>query len=366
MSDSRLDTLARLLCRYSLEIERGNLVHVDGPATQAPFLTSVTREITRLGAHPMVRPSLDSVEPLLLERGTREQLEHISMIEEYEAEQPDRVLTVWAAGNTRAMSAVPDGNQGVRRAAMRRVYERFFEREASGETRWCGVTMPTEAQAQEAGMAYPDYESFVFAAGHLDDDEPEVHWRAVSERQSTICDRLAAVRELRIVSEDTDLTVDVSGRKWVNADGHENFPDGEVFTSPHEASASGHIAFSFDAPYGGREVGGVRLWFEEGRVVREEATRGAEFLREMLDVDEGSRRLGEIAFGLNDEIQTATGNIAFDEKIGGTCHLALGAGFPITGGTNTSGLHWDMVRDLRSGGEVWGDGELLAKDGRFL
>jgi len=366
VADPRLDTLASLLCTYSLEVEPGQLVLVEGPAREAGLLAALTRQLTRMGAHAMVRSRLDSVEPLLLEVGSDEQLEYVSMIERYEIDAPDRMLTIWAEANTRAMSAVPDGRQTVRRRAMRPVVDRFLEREGAGEIRWCGVTLPTAAQAQQAGMAVADYEEFVYNAAHLDDPDPVAHWRMVSARQATVCERLSSVRELRIVAEDTDLTVDVGGRKWINADGHENFPDGEVFTSPVEAMTQGHIAFSFDAPYAGREVGGVRLWFEDGVVVREEAERGGDFLREMLDLDEGSRKLGEVAFGLNDEIQTATGNIAFDEKIGGTCHVALGLAFPLAGGTNQSTLHWDMVCDLRNGGEVYGDGELLSKDGKFL
>jgi aminopeptidase len=192
------------------------------------------------------------------------------------------------------------------------------------------------------------------------------YWRRQSERQAEVIARLATVSELRIVAEDTDLTLDVSGRTWQNADGRENFPDGEVYTSPVHERTRGHIAFSFDATYQGREFGGVRLWFEDGRVVRHEATRGEEFLAGMLEMDEGARYVGEVAFGMNDEIQRATNNVAFDEKIGGTTHIALGAAFPEAGGTNRSSLHWDIVCDLRHGGEVYGDGELLARDGAFL
>jgi len=187
-----------------------------------------------------------------------------------------------------------------------------------------------------------------------------------SQPEAAVVERLTGVSELRIVAEDTDLTVDVAGRTWLNADGHENFPDGEVYTSPRHEHTRGHIAFSFDATYHGHEFAGVRLWFEDGRVVRHEATRGEAFLAQMLDMDEGARKLGEVAFGMNDEIQTGVKNVAFDEKIGGTCHLALGAAFPEAGGTNRSSLHWDIVRDLRSGGEVYADGELISKDGRFL
>jgi aminopeptidase len=366
VGDRRLDTLASLLCDYSLEVGTGDIVIVEGPATAQSFFVAITRAITRRGAHPVIRPSLESVQAALLERGSREQLTLVSPIEEWEMEVPNRHLTVWAESNTRYLSGVPGDNQAARRAARQPMVRRFFERVAGGDARWCGVTLPTEGQAQDAGMAFGDYEEFVYGAGHLDDDDPVAAWREVSRRQAQVVERLSRHSSIRIVAEDTDLTVDVSGRQWRNADGRENFPDGEVYTSPREEATRGHISFSFDCPYDGHEVGGVRLWFEDGRVVREEASRGLPFLRAMLDMDEGARRLGEVAFGLNEEIQVATGSIAFDEKIGGTCHVALGMAFPEAGGTNESGLHWDMVCDLRSGGEVYGDGELIARDGTFL
>ena len=366
MGDQRLDRLAAVLCRYSLDVQRGELVHVTGPATQAPFLAALSGELTRLGAHPLIRPTLPSTHELTLRLGTKEQLEHISPLEWHEIEVPTKYLSIWADTNTRHLSAVPSGNQGVRRAAYQPLRKRIFARLGSDEAHWCGVSMPTQAFAQEAGMSYTDFERFVFGAGHLDDPDPVAVWREVSRRQKEVIRRLDGIAELRFVAEDTDLTVNVAGRKWINADGHENFPDGEIFTSPDEQATKGHVTFSFDAAYDGHLVEGVRLWFEDGRVVREEASRGETFLREMLNMDDGARLLGEVAFGLNPEIQRATRNIAFDEKIGGTFHVALGAAFPEAGGTNESALHWDMVCDLRNGGEVYGDGELLMRDGALV
>jgi aminopeptidase len=355
-----------VLCRYSLDVQRGELVLVNGPASQGPLLAAVTAEITRLGGHPLIRPTLTSAHELVLRVGTKEQLEYISPLEWHETEVPTKFLSIWADTNTRYLSAVPNGNQGLRRAAYQPLRKRIFARLGSGEAHWCGVSMPTQAFAQEAGMAYADFEEFVYGAGHLDDPDPVAAWRAVSERQQKVIERLDGVAELRFVAADTDLTVNVAGRTWMNADGHQNFPDGEIYTSPDETATKGHVTFSFDAAYDGHLVEGVRLWFEDGRVVREEARRGEPFLREMLDMDDGARLLGEVAFGLNPEIQRATRNIAFDEKIGGTFHVALGAAFPECGGSNESALHWDMVCDLRSGGEVFADGELLMRDGALV
>jgi aminopeptidase len=364
--DPRLESLASVICSYSLDVQPGDVVRVTGPASADAFFAAVTRHITRLGGHPMLRPSLPAVEAAIKTRGSDAQLSTITEIDRLDSELPDKTLTIWADDNTRYLSEVAPDRQAIWSRARREISDRFFERLASGEIGWCGVTLPTEGFAQDAGMSLPEFEDFVFGAGHVSDPDPVAFWRRQSARQAEVIERLAQISQLRIVAEDTDLTLDVSGRTWLNADGRENFPDGEVYTSPLHDRTRGHISFSFDATYNGREFGVVRLWFEDGRVVRHEASRGEEFLSGMLDMDEGARYLGEVAFGMNDEIQRATRNIAFDEKIGGTAHVALGAAFPEAGGTNRSSLHWDIVRDLRSGGEVYGDGQLIARDGAFL
>jgi len=215
-------------------------------------------------------------------------------------------------------------------------------------------------------MSLRDYEDFVFGACHVNEEDPAAHWTSVARELEARARELATVRELRIVGPDTDLTVGVGGRSWLAADGHYNLPDGEVFTSPVETETVGEIRYTFPAVYHGREVEDVRLRFEAGRVVEAEAARGDDYLQSLLEMDAGARVLGEVAFGLNYEIDRFTRNILFDEKIGGTMHLALGSGFPQTGGKNTSGLHWDMICDLRDGGEVYADGALIWKDGRFL
>jgi len=364
--DPRLTTLSELLCRYSVDVQPGDLVLVEGPALAQPLMVELVKSVTDLGGHPMVRPRLEAADALVMERASRSQLEAVTELDRLEVELPTKTLTIWAAENTRYLSSAPAEHLAARSAAMRPLFDRSLERIAAGDMRWCGTCFPCHAAAQDAGMSLADWEDFVFGAGHLTDADPVAFWREQSARQAAIAERLSAVRELRFVAEDTDITVEVGGRTWLNADGHENFPDGEVYTSPVETATRGHVRFSFDAPYNGREVSGVRLWFEDGRVVREEADRGGDYLTQMLDQDEGARRLGEVAFGLNDEIQQASRDTLFDEKIGGTFHLALGAAFPEAGGANRSGLHWDMVCDLRQGGEVYGDGELLVRDGRFV
>jgi aminopeptidase len=225
---------------------------------------------------------------------------------------------------------------------------------------------PTNAYAQDADMSLSDFEDFAYRACFLDDEDPVARWQELSRQQERLVQWLKGKRSVHLLGQDTDLTLSIAGRTFINADGRRNFPDGEFFTSPVEDSANGVIRFSFPASYGGRSVEDVRLRFENGVVVEATAAQGQDYLDKMLGIDEGARRLGEFAFGNNRNVDRCTKNILFDEKMGGTVHLALGAGFPDTGGVNQSALHWDMVCDLRNGGEVYVDNELFTKDGAFV
>jgi aminopeptidase len=214
-------------------------------------------------------------------------------------------------------------------------------------------------------MSLSEFEDFCYGAALVHEPDPIAAWRNISKEQQKLIDWLSDKHQVRLVGPDTDLTLSIKGRSWVNCDGHENFPDGEIFTGPLEDSVNGHVRFTYPACTDGREVEDVRLWFENGKVVKATAAKNEQFLLTMLDTDEGSRTLGEFAFGTNKGVQRFTKNILFDEKIGGTVHMAVGAGFPETGSQNRSAIHWDMICDLRQGGEVWVDGEIFAKDGKF-
>ena len=215
-------------------------------------------------------------------------------------------------------------------------------------------------------MSLSDYEDFVYAACKVDQDDPIAAWKQQRAKQQHIVDFLNTRKQIRIVAPDTDLSYGVAGRQWINCYGDNNFPDGEVFTGPEENSAEGYIRYSFPAIYMGREVNDIRLWFEKGKVVKATADKGEELLHSLIAMDEGAAFLGEVAFGTNYGIQHFSRNMLFDEKIGGTVHLALGAGYPESGSVNKSGLHWDMLCDMRQGGEAYADGELFYKDGQFL
>ncbi len=367
MNDPRVDRLARLLAGYALNLGTGDLVRLDGGACATPLLSALFRAALARGAHPYVNTKVEGLDAILLEEGSDEQIEYISSIEWAEVKALDALVTIWSEENTKALTQVDPDRQARLLAARREMAKQRWERIETGEMRWCGTLFPTNAHAQDADMSLADYERFVFRACHVDDDaeDPADHWSSTSAELEARARELGEAQEVRIVGPDTDLRVGVAGRRWIAADGRLNMPDGEVFTSPVETETEGEIRFQFPAIFRGREVEDVRLRFEGGRVVKAEARRGGEYLASLLEI-EGARVLGEVAFGLNYEIDRFTRNILFDEKIGGTMHLALGASFPQAGGKNSSGLHWDMICDLREGGEVYADGRLIHRDGRFV
>jgi aminopeptidase len=365
--DDRLDRLGELIAGYSLDLQPGEVVRIEGDDVAEPLLYSLYRAALKRGANPYLQVGIDRLSELKVAEGSDEQIAYVSQLEWDELELLDAVATVWAERNTRAFTNADSERYGRYLAARRELSQRGWERIASGDLRWCGTLQPVEAYAQDAEMSIEEYEDFVFGACHVTgEDDPVEHWLGVSAELERHASLLEQVQELRVVGPDTDLTLAVGGRRWQRADGHSNMPDGEVFTSPVESETRGEIRFGFPGVFEGREVADVRLRFDGGRVVASEASRGADFLRLLLEMDSGAAVLGELAFGLNYEIDRFTRNILFDEKIGGTIHVALGSSFAELGGQNESKLHWDLICDLRAEGEVYADGELVWKQGRFL
>jgi aminopeptidase len=367
MTDPRVAKLASLLINYSLELKPGQIVRIDAGAVAAPLVREVYRETLRAGAHPRTRIEVEGADVIALQESSEEQLTFVSDMDRFEVEQLDAVVTIWGDTNTRALGQADPQRVSRRIASRRKLTNRFWERIDEGNARWVGARFPTDAHAQDAEMSLEEYEDFVYGACHVRiDEDPVAHWRAVSVELNRRARELDTFTELRVLGPDTDLTFNVEGRDWLAADGRLNMPDGEIFTSPVETATAGEIRFSFPAIFQGRGVEDVRLRFEGGRVVKAEAGTGNDYLLSLLDMDDGSRILGEAAFGLNYEIDHFTHDILFDEKIGGTMHFALGSSFKKLGGRNESGLHWDMICDLRADGEVYADGELIWKAGQFL
>jgi aminopeptidase len=367
MTDPRVAKLADLLVNYSLELKPGEIVRIDGGTVAAPFVRELYRAALRAGANPRTRVEVEGIDVIAVGEASEEQLTFISEIDRFEIEHVDAIVTIWGDRNTRALSQADPQRVSKKIASRRKLTNRFWERIDDGKAKWVGTRFPTDAHAQDAEMSVAEYEDFVYGACHVRaDEDPVAHWCGVSVQLNERARELNTFTKFRVVGPDTDLRFNVAGREWLAADGKLNMPDGEIFTSPVETETEGEIRFSFPAIFQGRGVEDVRLRFEGGRVVRADAGKGNEFLQSLLDMDAGARVLGEVAFGLNYEIDRFTRDILFDEKIGGTMHFALGSSFKKLGGRNESGLHWDMICDLRADGEVYADGELVWKAGHFL
>ena len=361
----RLRRFADVVVGYCGGVEPDDLVVLQGTMNVEPLIEQLYAAVLRAGGSPATRV-MPELGELLLTEGSEEQIQWLTPGEREDIEQTDVWIVVEAPSNTKELTAVDPERQALRQRARSSLRERYLERALNGDLRWVLTAFPTNAAAQDAEMSLAEYEEFVYGSALLDADDPVARWREFSGELRRVVEFLSAKQELRFVAEGTDITFTVGGRTWVAADGHENFPDGEVFTAPHDESADGVIAFTYPAVFEGRQVDDVRLRFSGGEVVEATASRGEDFLQEMVALDHGARRVGELAFGLNDAVSVFTRNILFDEKIGGTMHLALGSAYPECGGTNRSALHWDMICDLRSGSEVYADGELIYRDGRFL
>jgi aminopeptidase len=360
------ERMARVLARYSLDIKAGETVLVKGDIPSLPLLQAFAQEVLEIGAYlePMVEPQF--LREMLLKRGSDAQLSYSSPIQMKAAEAADAYLSIWSETNTKALSKVDPARMKVYAQAHADLSKMLYSRMGSGALRWCGTQYPTEAVAQEAGMSLLDFQDFVNSACLLKEEDPVAAWKKVGEQQERIRLILNQKKHLRFVSNETDLSVEVGGRNWVNCCGRMNLPDGEIFTGPVEDSVEGHIRFSFPGVYSGREVEDIRLWFEKGKVIRATAAKGEDLLHQLLDTDAGSRRVGEIAMGTNFGIKEFCRNMLFDEKIGGTIHLALGRSIPESLGVNESAIHWDMLCDMRQGGEIVADGEVIYRDGRFV
>jgi aminopeptidase len=366
MRDPRLDQLADVLVNYSTGVKKGDLCRIGGNAVSIPLMEALFAQVLLAGGHPFLEIATDTMTEDRFRLSSDEQLSFVSPLALHAVEKMDVYFGIGGDGNTRALTNVPPAKQALASQARKPFLKRLLERAAKGELRWTATQFPSAAAAQEAEMSQHEYAEFVFRAGLLHLPDPVAAWRALSEKQQRLVDFLNTAREIRVVGEGTDLRLAVEGRTWINCDGHENFPDGEVFTGPIETATEGTIRYSFPAVYHGRECQDITLTFKAGKVVDARASKGQEFLLKMIDQDPGARTLGEFAIGTNFGIQKYTKNILFDEKIGGTCHAALGAAYPETGGTNDSGLHWDMVCDLRAPGRrIEVDGQTILENGRF-
>lgn len=365
MVDPRIQKLSQVLVQYSVRVKPDELVAVLGPPTSEPLMVSVGREVLKVGGHPHLLPQLSDWEAIFLQEASDEQLAFVSPLMERVFTTFDCLIRLRAPTNTKLLNNVDPRRQSFRAKAMGPVMDRFRERFSGGEMRWVTTLFPTHALAQDAGMSLSEFEDFVFAATFVDQEDPVGAWQKIHDDQQRLVDWLAGKKEVHAIGPNVDLKLSIDGRRFRNSDGDRNMPSGEIFTSPVEDSVEGWYRGSYPGFHRGHEVHGLELRFEGGQVVEAKAETNEAFLMEMLEVDEGARRLGEFAIGTNQGIQRFIRNILFDEKIGGTMHVALGSSYFETGGLNKSAIHWDIITDMREGGKIYVDGELFYDSGEF-
>jgi aminopeptidase len=363
--DQRAQRLAEVVVRHSTAVAPGDFVAIEGESAAEPLVLAIYEETLRAGGLPVVSMTPEGAEVALYTLASDAQLDFVSPLTELIHERADVRIRVRAQSNPRELSQTPPERQVRRQRAAEPLMERMMARSAAGELRWVLCQFPTSGYAAEAEMSLAAYEQFLYSACLCDRDDPLAAWRTEAAETERLAAWIQDHEQVHIAGPGTDLRLSIAGRTFIASQGLRNMPDGEFFTGPVEDSAEGEITFHFPTNFGGREVAGVRLRFESGRVVDASAERGEELLHQMLDTDAGSRRLGELGIGTNFEITRGTRSILFDEKIGGTVHLALGRSYPETGGVNQSALHWDLICDLRRGGTVTVDGTELQHDGSF-
>jgi aminopeptidase len=362
-----VESLAKILVGYSTEVKEGEVVAIDGESAAEPLLLAVYEEVLKAGANPILNVALEGQSAAYFKHAGDAQLRWISPVAEWMVESADVRIAIGASTNTRELSAVPPERQTMRQTATGDLMARAMDRSAAGDFRWCYTLYPTSAYASEAEMSLADYEDFYFGACLATaDGDPLTAWGKASAETKRLAGWIEGHEEVRVTAPGTDIVLGIAGRKFIPCDGRHNMPDGEFFTGPVEDSVEGEVTFHLPAVIGGREVSGVRLRFEAGVVVDASAERGEEFLIKLLDTDPGARRLGELGIGTNYGIDRGTREVLLDEKIGGTVHMAVGRSYPESGGENDSAVHTDLVCDLRLGGKLEVDGEVMQEDGRFV
>jgi aminopeptidase len=366
MTDPRIEKLADVIVHYSAAIRCGDRVLIQGMTIAEPLIREIYSAVLNAGGHPLVLAQLPGLNSLFIRHASPAQLEFIHEPVKRAIETYDAGITVMGSENTKALTGADPEKIVLVSRAQKEILTKAMQRMATGAFRWVGTQFPTNANAQDAEMSLYEYEQLVYCACLPDMNDPIGYWQDFSSAQMRIVDWLKGKERIHVIAPDTDLRVRITDRPFLNCDGRRNMPDGEICTSPVEDSAEGHVHFSYPAIYQGREVTGVTLWFEEGKVVKATAEKGEDFLLKTLDTDDGSRYVGEFAIGTNKGLTRFTRSILFDEKIQGSFHLALGASLPETGGSNRSAIHWDMICDLRKDGEIWVDDVLFYKNGTFI
>jgi len=369
--DSRVQKFARVLVEHSTRIQPGDRVLIEATTAAEPLVRELYYQILEKGGQPHPQVGFPGMVPfiqedLYLTYANDTQLDFVPTFYKVAYDQFESRIRIHSATNTRGTSSINPVKAQRRGKAMSSITAAQMRRGAEGSFKWVTTLFPTDAYAQDAGMSLKEYEDFVYNAVHAQEDDPIAFWKSTEAGQQKAIDWLFGKSQVVMRGANVDLTLSIKGRKFMNSTGKYNMPDGEIYTGPVEDSVNGWVKFTYPAIYGGVAVEGAELTFHRGRVEQAKAEKNQDYLIKMLESDDGSRFLGEYAIGTNFDIDRFTGNILFDEKIGGTFHMALGAGYPETGSHNKSAIHWDMICDLRSDSEILVDDELFYKNGRFV
>ncbi len=360
-----LQRYANLLVNYCVEIKKGEKLFVRTTTLAEPLVREVYRAAIKAGAIVEVEMAFREQNRILINEGSEHQLKYPSMQYKKAMEEFDGYIYIRAPFNLREDQNNNAKNAGIRSVAMKPISQTYFKRTATRDLKRNLCQYPTQAAAQNAGMSLEEYEDFVFNACRLYDDDPIESWLSVRKHQQAIVDVLNKRERVRYRNEHFDITFSTKGRKWINSDGQTNMPSGEVYTSPVEDSVNGTIHFDFPGVYMGHEVENVTLWVKDGLIEKWEAKKGQTFLNHIFEI-EGTRRFGEAAIGTNFNINKLTKNILFDEKIGGSVHMAIGQSYLQCGGKNESSIHWDMIAGMMKNGEIYADDEKIYERGKFL
>jgi aminopeptidase len=356
---------AQVLINYSLDVHKGHKLLIVSSYLAEPLVRECYKEAIKAGAFPELQISINGTDKAFFDYASKEQLEYVSPLKKHVYENYDRLLHIEALFNPKELQNVDPAKKQIANASKAGLNKIFMQRSAQETLKWTLCVFPTNAMAQESGMSISEYEDFVYNACYLYEDDPKAKWESLKDEQQRIVDFLNSKKQMRFVGEGTDITFSTAGKTWINSGGTTNMPSGEIFTAPGETSVNGKIRFSYPGIYMGQEIEDISLEVKDGLVVGWNALKGKQLLDKIMEIP-GARRFGEAAIGTNYSIKKFTRNMLFDEKIGGTIHMALGAAYPESGGTNESSVHWDLLADMHANGKIYADEQLIYKDGKFI
>ena len=368
MTDPRVEKFAQILVDHSAQIVPGDRVLIEASTVAEPLVSALYAAILDRGGHPHLQLHFPDQEAIFFEHAQTAQLDFTPTFTKLAYDEFESRFRIHSETDLQALSDVDPAKQARYQRALAPIMRAQMWRGAEKNFKWVTTLYPTQAYADAAGMTLEAYEDFVYRAcfANLEVEDPVAQWKEFETKQAAVIERIEGRDRVEVRGPNVDLTLSIKGRRFRNSFGEHNMPDGEIYTGPVEDSVNGWVKFTYPAIIQGRVVEGVELTFKRGKVVKATAEKNESFMREMLEVDAGAKYVGEWAVGTNFNIDKFTGHILFDEKIGGSFHMALGAGYPETGSVNRSIIHWDMICDMRQDSVIMVDGELIYRNGEFI